>query len=164
MSDGPTHPVRIRLFTPADAAALAVIFHEAVRKVGPRGYTPEQTVAWSPAPVPAEAFLARVSDGREVFVAVNDADSPLGFIELEADGHIDRFYCHPDVVGTGVGSALYDRLERAAQDRGLARLFVEASEVVRDFFVRRGFRLIRRQDFARNGVPIHNYVMDKSLG
>jgi putative acetyltransferase len=58
---------------------------------------------------------------------------------------------------------LYDRLEHAAQHMGLSRLFTEASEVARGFFLHKGFRLIRRQDVERNGVPIHNYVMDKSL-
>lgn len=68
------------------------------------------------------------------------------------------------MVGTGVGSALYAWLERAALDRGLSRLFVEASEVARDFFLRKGFRVVRRQDLVRHGVPIYNYVMDKPLG
>lgn len=159
----PTQPVRIRPFRPSDAASLALIFHRAVREVGIRGYTAAQVEAWSLAPVSAEAFLARVSDGRSVFVAVTGEDAPLGFIELEADGHIDRFYCRPDVVGTGVGSTLYAWLERAALDRGLSRLFVEASEVARDFFLHKGFRLVRRQNFVRNGVPIHNYRMEKAL-
>jgi putative acetyltransferase len=63
----------------------------------------------------------------------------------------------------GVRSALYDRLERAAQDMALSRLFVEASEVAKGFFVHKGFRLVHRQDVVRHGVPIHNDVMDKSL-
>jgi putative acetyltransferase len=88
--DGPPG-VTIRRFVPADAPALALIFHRSVREVGSRAYSPAQVAAWSPAPVPAEAFRARVSDGRSVFVAVTGDDTPLGFIELEADGHIDRF-------------------------------------------------------------------------
>jgi putative acetyltransferase len=159
----PTPRITVRPFAHRDASALALIFHRSVREVGRRGYTQAQVEAWSPAPVPAEVFLSRVTDGRKVFVAVNGDDTPLGFIELEANGHIDRFYCRPDVVGTGVGSALYGCLERAALDMGLSLLLVEASEVARDFFLRRGFRLIRRQDFERNGIAIHNYVMDKSL-
>jgi putative acetyltransferase len=91
LPDDPTPTVTIRPFTPGDAAALALIFHRSVREVGLRGYSQAQVEGWSPAPVAADAFLARVSDGRAVFVAVNGDDTPLGFIELEANGHIDRF-------------------------------------------------------------------------
>lgn len=114
--------------------------------------------------MPADRFLARVSDGRAVFVAVGTGDSPVAFIELERDGHIDFLYCHPDVAGSGVGKALFDRLEEAALADGLSRLYVEASEAARRFFLKEGFTLIRRRDFARYGVQIHNYLMEKQLG
>ncbi|MEZ5826495.1 MAG: GNAT family N-acetyltransferase [Geminicoccaceae bacterium] len=155
--------MRIRDFVADDAAALALIFHESVRRVGSRDYGREQVEAWSPAPVSAETFLARVSDGRLVLVAVDERDRPVGFIELETDGHIDCFYCHPDCVGTGVGSALHARLEQGARKAGLPRLHVEASEAARRFFLRKGYDLIGRRDFVRNNVPIHNYRMEKFL-
>lgn len=155
--------MKIRLFTPADSASLALIFHRAVREVGIRGYTQAQVEAWSPAPVQADKFFARVSDGRSVFVAVGENDDPLAFIELEANGHIDFFYCLPDVVGTGVGSALFQRLESAALELELSKLFVEASETAREFFLEKGFELIKRQDFDHNAVQIHNYLMEKNL-
>ena len=155
--------MKIRLFTPADSASLALIFHRAAREVGIKGYTQEQVEAWSPAPVPADRFLARVSDGRSVFVAAGEDDIPLAFIELEANGHIDFFYCHPDVIGTGIGSALYQRLESAALEMRLSGLFVEASETARDFFLGKGFTLIKRRDFEHNSVWIHNYQMEKWL-
>lgn len=157
------HELRIRLFRPADARALAQIFHEAARATAPQFYRPQQAAAWSPAPVPHEQFLARVSDGRRVFVAVDQRDAPWGFIELAQDGHIDCFYCHPSRAGTGVGSLLYAHLAVEAVAMGLTRLRVEASEAARRFFEHRGFTLIGRQDFMRLGVPIHNYAMVKCL-
>lgn len=55
----------------------------------------------------AAQFLARIADGRFVFVAAGPDDTPLGFVELERDGHIDCFYCHPDRIGQGIGARLY---------------------------------------------------------
>lgn len=155
--------MKIRALDPGDSAALAMIFHRAVHEVGIKYYSQAQVDAWSPSPAPADAFIARAADGRSVFVAVSADDEPLGFIELEKDGHIDRFYCRPDVVGTGIGSALYDRLERTARDLGIARLYVEASEAARGLFVGKGFQIIRRRDFVFNSVQIHNYLMEKAL-
>lgn len=155
--------MKIRSFKPDDSASLASIYHEAVQVVGSNYYTPDQVEVWSPQPVPPERFLARVSDGRSVFVAIEDNDNPIGFIELEFDGHIDCFYCHPDFVGTGVGAVLYDRLESSARSAGMSRLYVEASEVARGFFLRMGFSLIGRRDFELSSVLIHNYSMEKFL-
>ena len=67
------------------------------------------------------------------------------------------------MVGTGIGSALYDALESAANDHGIEFLFVEASEAARRLFERKGFAVEQRNDFTINGVPIHNYRMVKSL-
>lgn len=153
----------IRAFQAADAAALVELFHASVHQVGALDYSPEQVAAWSPRPADPADFTRRVSDGRDVFVAVNEADEPVAFIELEADGHIDCFYCHPDWVGKGVASSLYDHLERVAISRRLDHLYVEASEAARRLFSRKGYSVEHRRDFERNGVPIHNYRMVKSL-
>lgn len=155
--------MRIRAFKTEDAAALAAIFHASVRMIGCKDYTQKQVEAWSPAPVSAEAFTARVSDGRTVLVAVSNEGEPIGFIELENDGHIDCFYCAPAVVGHGVGSGLYIRLEEIARTRGLPQLYVEASEAARRFFLGKGFSTVKRQDFERHGVRLHNYLMKKPL-
>ncbi|UWR79024.1 GNAT family N-acetyltransferase [Phaeobacter inhibens] len=155
--------MNIRPFRPEDAAALAQIFHAAVHGVSARDYSPEQCAAWSPQPAPAEAWQGRADDGRSVFVAVDDTDQPQGFIELERDGHIDCFYCHPKVAGTGVGLALYQQLEIRARDLGLSSLFVEASEAAKRFFVRQGFTDEGRREIERRGVTLHNYRMTKIL-
>jgi putative acetyltransferase len=155
--------MRIRDYKPDDAAILVQVFHQAVHAIGSKDYTRDQVDAWSPAPVPADTFHARVSDGRSVFVAVDDDEKPIAFVELERDGHIDCFYCHPGHAGSGVGKALYERLEREALEAGVSRLYVEASEAARRFFLRAGFVVVRRRDFERNNVQIHNYLMEKTI-
>jgi putative acetyltransferase len=156
--------MQIRAYEPADAARLALLFFASVRIGGLRDYSPAQVAAWAPAvPDPARVD-ARARDGRCVMVAVNAASESVAYGELEANGHIDHLYCHPDVIGTGVASALYDCLERTAREQGLTRLFTEASEAARRLFLRKGFTEIARQDFLRHGVPIHNYRMEKRLG
>jgi putative acetyltransferase len=103
------------------------------------------------------------AEGRIFLVAENDAGEPVGYTDLELDGHIDHLYCRPDVVGSGVGSALYLALEALARERGIPSLFVEASEAARRLFERHGFKIESRNDFEIAGVPIHNYRMSKSI-
>jgi len=153
----------IRPFAAGDAPALARLFHASVHQAASRDYSPEQLAAWSPAPPDPAGFIARAADGRIVLVAVDEAGEALAYGDVTKDGHIDHLYCRPDAIGTGIASALYDRLEREALRRGIARLQVDASETARRLFERKGFTLERRRDFTLNGVAIHNYRMTRTL-
>ena len=153
--------MRIRAFRCSDAKDLAEIFFAAVHGIARRHYSEEQVRAWAPAPPPADRFLERAQDGRLLLVAVSDQDEPLAYGDLEPDGHIDHLFCRPDAAGTGVTSALYDEIEAAALARGMRRLYVEASEPARRFFVKKGFDVVERRDFELSGVPLHNFAMEK---
>ncbi len=154
--------MNVRRFKSSDAAALAAIFHASVREGGLRHYSPDQVAAWSPAPPNADVYRRRADDCA-LFVAVDGEDQPVGYADLRSDGYIDHLYCHPDRIGTGVGSALYAAIEATAVSAGLTALFVDASEGARPLFERRGFNVEERQNFAIKGVAIHNYRMSKRL-
>jgi putative acetyltransferase len=155
----PTMP--IRRYRPEDAALVAELFHLSVRVLGARRYSAEQTAAWSPVQPAPETVDARACDGRVVLVATDADGKIVGFGELEADGHIDRLYVHPDAAGTGTAAELLDALLALAAEQGLARLHVEASELARGLFERRGFRVLHRRDFELRGVPVHNWAMSR---
>ncbi|WP_294124084.1 GNAT family N-acetyltransferase [Sphingomonas sp.] len=155
--------MRIRPFQLGDEARLAALFHAAIHQVAAQYYSQDQVNAWAPQlPDPAR-FLARGTDGRTLFVAVDDADEPLAYGDVETDGHIDHLFCLPDVAGAGVTTKLYNALEGVARKHGISMLFTEASEPAKRFFAKQGFEVIERRDFEVNGVPIHNYRMEKRL-
>ena len=154
--------MHIRPYRPADAPALATLYARSVRHFGPRAYSAEQVDAWAATACP-EKMAARCADGRTVLIA-EGADGPLlGYGDMEADGHLDFLYAAPEGEGRGVGSALLAALEDVARRQGSVRIFVEASEIARPLFERRGYTLVGRNDFDVGGVPIHNYRMEKSL-
>lgn len=155
--------MKIRTFRPTDAPALARLFHASVREAAARDYSADQVAAWSPSPPEAETYV-RQAKGRIFLVAENVLGEPVGYADLELDGHIDHLYCRPDVVGSGVGSALYSALEEAARERGMSVLYVEASEAARRLFERKGFEIEARNDFEIGGIQIHNYRMKKKIG
>lgn len=103
----------IRQFEPSDADALAALFHASVHKAGIRDYSAEQVAAWSPSKPDPDRYLKQ-AEGRTFLVAVDDDNRPIGYGDLEPNGHIDHLYCRPDVVGAGVGSAIYAAIEAAA--------------------------------------------------
>jgi putative acetyltransferase len=155
--------VTIRAYDPTDAADLADVFFRSVRQVALSDYTPAQVRAWAPEPRTAEWAHREASDGRMVLVAANDNDRAVAYIDLEPNGHINRMFCAPEAAGQGIASRLYDAVEAAARERGITRLFTEASELARRLFERKGFVVLERQDLVIRGVPIHNYRMAKTL-
>jgi len=155
--------MKVRRFKDEDASALAALFHAAVHGIAQLHYSEAQVNAWAPGVPDPERFVARGADGRTLLVAADDSDAPLAYGDVEADGHIDHLYCRPEAAGTGVTAALYAELEAAARARGIGRLYTEASEPARRFFLKQGFALVERNDFELGGVPIHNFRMEKRL-
>ena len=154
----------IRRYQPGDAAPMARLYFESARQLGPRRYSPAQVEAWAPAPADPAGVHARATDGRLTLVAVDEQGDVIGYGDLEADGHIDHLYCRPDAAGRGVAGAILDGLIADAASRdALRRLHVEASELARGLFERKGFTVLARRDFEVRGVPIHNYAMELIL-
>jgi putative acetyltransferase len=152
----------LRCYLPSDAILLTDLHARSVRHYGPRAYTAEQVAAWA-STADVERLAARCGDGRHVLVAQDGGGRVLGFGDLEADGHLDFLYVAPEADGLHVGSLLYAALEDHARGLGLSRIFVEASELARPLFERRGFVLLGRNDLSLDGVAIHNYRMEKRL-
>ena len=153
----------IRPYRSGDADSFSPIFQSAVRQIGGRDYDPAQIAAWAARAPAAARWREIMGDGRCCLVAVDAADRPLAFGDMEADGHIDFLYAHPDAAGSCVVAALYAELEATARAQGLTRLYVEASEAARRFFLKQDFCVQQRRDFEIDGVAIHNYAMEKTL-
>jgi putative acetyltransferase len=155
--------VRIRPYRPGDEHALADVFFASVREAGRDDYSEEQVRAWATERPHPSTFVDRAEDGRLLLVAADANDRVVAYADLESDGHIDHMYCLPPWIGRGVGSALYEAIEREARSRGIQRLFVEASEAARRLFERKGFRVVRRNERELHGVGLHNFDMEKDL-
>lgn len=151
----------LRSYQPEDAPALLALFRDTIRRVNCRDYSPEQIAAWSSEDIDPAAWAARFV-GRYVAVA-EEADQPVGFAELEPDGHIDRLYVSADRQGQGIGRKLLAALVDEARRRGLARLLVEASLTARPFFEAQGFSLVAPQTVTCRGAALINFRMERVL-
>lgn len=153
--------ITIRPFVAADAESIARLFHETVREINSRDYSPSQIQAWAPDDLNFRDWANR-DQGRWVYVA-DDRGAIAGFCELEPNGHIDCFYCHKNYQGRGVGRQLYQTLEAQAINRSIHRLFVEASITAKPFFQKMGFQLLREQTVTVRGQRFVNYAMAKAI-
>lgn len=149
--------ILIRDDRPADADEIADLFHGAVHSLVGVGYSADQLEAWAPSPPDYAHWRARLAE-KKPYVAKRNGVI-LGFIELEADGHIDCFYVHRAHQRQGVGRRLYAHLLEQADVRGIGALYVEASDVARPFFEREGFVFERTNRIERGGQILTNHSM-----
>lgn len=153
----------IRPFRDGDAETLSEVCLAAIRTIGPHGYAPEQIGAWAARHGDADGYRQRIAMGHAIFVAAGPDDMPVSYALLEHDGHLDRLYCHPDHSRRGLAERLLAEAEFHARAHGIVRLYTEASELARASFEKAGYAVTHRRDFAIDGVPIHNYAMEKTL-
>jgi len=153
--------VTLRPYRPDDAPALLDLFRDTIRRVNSRDYSPAQVAAWASDDIDAAHWFGRFC-GRFVPVA-EEAGRPVGFAELEANGHMDRVYVSADHQRRGIGQQLLAAVLVEAQRLGLARLFTEASITARPFFESEGFVMLAPQVVMCRGAEFVNYRMERVL-
>ena len=152
----------IRQYKTGDHVALAIVFKRSVLELGSEDYSPEQAATWAEGGSDPERWKRTCNDGRVTFVSELEGVIS-GFINLESDGHIDHFFILPEARGQGVARALFDALIAHAHEASMTRLYVEASEAARRFFLRQNFECLKRCELEIRGVAFHNYAMEKRL-
>ncbi|UAB77090.1 GNAT family N-acetyltransferase [Erythrobacter sp. SCSIO 43205] len=153
----------LRPFEAGDAPALSRLTLEAIVTTGAKAYSQEQVNVWAEGHLDPQRFLARAKAGDLIYVMADATNAPAAYALLEPDGHLDMLYCAPEHAGRGLAGRLLFHAEMAASERGIQRLYTEASELARSVFERAGYQLIARRDFGIRGVAIHNYSMEKML-
>lgn len=153
--------ILVRHYRPAEVMALMDLFRAAVRIGARRDYSQEQVEAWAPDEMDPVRWRAR-REGRMTWVA-EAGDQLAGFTDLEADGHVDMLYVHPDHHRKGVATALLAAAEGEARARGLTRLYTEGSLTARPAFEANGYRVVAAQTVLFNGQSFRNFRMEKRL-
>ncbi|PZV15319.1 MAG: hypothetical protein DCF20_11105 [Pseudanabaena sp.] len=153
--------MQIRLFQKQDSDQIAQLFHNTIREVNIRDYSPTQVQAWAPDDLYFTDWIKHCIS-KFTYVA-EEEDKIIGFAQLESNGHIDCFYCHKDYQRCGVGTRLYRAIEAKALELKIEHLFVEVSITARAFFKSRGFTVVKEQQVTCCGEKLTNFVMEKSL-
>jgi len=156
------HPkTGLRPYLSADGPLLAEIFRASIEELTTEDYSEAQQEAWASAADDDEAFAARL--GKQLTLVGTLNGSPVGFISLEGSQRIDMLYVHPAAAGQGIGTMLYDAVEKLAAARGAPKLLVEASDSASGFFQHRGFVAQQRNTVLRGDEWLANTTMEKKL-
>ncbi|MGO4572735.1 GNAT family N-acetyltransferase [Microvirga sp. 2TAF3] len=148
----------LRPFLPADVPMLAEIFQASVEELTGEDYSEGQQEAWA-AMAEDESFARLLAQGLTLIATIEG--SPVGFIALKDNEQIELLYVHPAVAGQGIGSMLYDAVEKLAMARGAKRLSADASDNARPFFEKHGFQPQRRNTVTLGDEWLGNTTMEK---
>lgn len=154
-------PIVVRPYGSGDAGPTLETFVRAIRETASGDYTPAQIAVWLGADRDEGSWDAQ---RRAVATRVAEVHGRVaGFTDLDADGHVDMLFVHPDHGGRGVASALLRDVAAAATEAGLAELTVEASLTARPVFERHGFGVVAEQSVPRGGERLTNFRMRREL-
>ncbi|MDR9402843.1 MAG: GNAT family N-acetyltransferase [Halothece sp. Uz-M2-17] len=152
---------KIRRFQNSDAQQIAQLFHDTVRNINSRDYSPLQVKAWAPDQIYFRNWATICS---QYYTYVADCNGTIiGFAELEDNGNIHCFYCHHYYQGCGIGRQLYQTIESQAIQLQITHLVTAASITAQPFFVKMGFSVVEQQRVNRRGETFTNYLMEKYL-
>ena len=93
---------------------------------------------------------------RHTLVAIKD-NIIVGFGDIDNTGYLDHLYVHYDYQGQGIASKICDQLENYSNND----ILVHASISAKDFFIKRGYKIIKEQQVKRNNIFLTNFVMIK---
>ncbi|WP_416139660.1 GNAT family N-acetyltransferase [Halomonas sp. HK25] len=146
-----------------DAADQAEVFHHAVMQGAMSHYSVAEREAWASAlPRDASAWAAR----HALFTTlVADCDGRcVGFLEMDIPrGRIETLYVWPSLSRRGMGSTLLIHAERLLMEQGHDWAHIEASLVLAERLVRRGWQEVGEEWVERGGERLCRKRLAKRL-
>lgn len=149
----------MRLATAADVPALAALYAEAARMLGPQVYTPAQVAAWESFGADTPAFRAYI---LEATTWVAGGDPPEGFCGIAAhgsEGEVHSLYVRAALTRRGLGTRLLAHALAQARAGGVTAFHAWATPFSRPVFERAGFVLERIVREPYQGVDFDRYRM-----
>jgi putative acetyltransferase len=153
--------MKIRTYKIEDTEEIINLFYDTIHEVNIRDYTKAQVDAWAPKNMDIEVWVGRLKS-KFTYVA-EESNKIIGFGELEANGHIDCFYCHKDFQRKGIGTSILEQIESKARSLRIKKLFTEASITAKPFFESKNFIVVRKQEVEFRGQKFINFVMEKVI-
>lgn len=147
----------VRKYIPSDCEYLAELFYETVHSINARDYTKEQLNVWATGKVNLLEWNKSLSEHFTIVVLENDMI--VGFGDIDKTGYLDRLYVHKDYQNQGIGTIICDNLEQAME---VDKIITHASITAKNFFIYRGYKVIKKQEVIRNGIFLTNYIMEKN--
>jgi len=150
----------LREYNDSDLPAVVAVYREAVLKIAPGLYTPEQVAAWSAFAETDRDLRPMLAQGYRLVIE-NAAGGIDAFASLDPADYI--LFLYSRVSRRGHASRLLEALESEARRRGIVRVHTAASLISHPLFLRHGYAIDHPETVERNGISFDRYRMSKRL-
>lgn len=146
-----------------DGADQAEVFHHAVMQGAAAHYSVKQREAWATSlPREASVWVARQAL-YTTLVAACDGRC-VGFLELNVpDAYIETLYVWPSLARRGIGTTLLVHAKRLLLEHGCERVTIDASLMLADSLLRRGWQDRGEEWVERGGECLQRRRLEKRL-
>ncbi len=151
----------LREYEDADLPGVIEVYSDAVRKITPGLYTPEQVEAWAAFAETGDQLAPLLAQGYRLVI-----ESEAGidaFAVLDPADYVSLLYCRARASRLGHAGRLLEALENEARRRGVTRVRTAASLVSHPLFLRHGYTVDSPETVERNGVTFDRHRMSKRL-
>lgn len=146
-----------------DAADQAEVFYHAVMQGAATHYTLSERKAWAQA-LPREGSAWGVRQALYTTLVATCDGRCVGFLELDlVAGRVETLYVWPSLAGRGIGTTLLVHAERLLIEEGKGQIEIEASLVLYERLLRRGWENHGEQWVERSGERLLRYKLAKRL-
>lgn len=146
-----------------DGADQAEVFHHAVMQGAAAHYSVEEREAWA-ASMPREGSVWAARQALYTTLLATCDGRCVGFLELDIPkGHVHTLYVWPSLARRGIGSTLLVHAERMLLEHGYSRVTINASRMLAESLLRRGWRDIGPEWVTRDDVRLERRCLEKPL-
>jgi GNAT superfamily N-acetyltransferase len=149
----PESTLRIRLASPDDAPAIAIMMRRVVR----RWILPDQSRKAGAAfmlRITTKSLRQKIIEGQRVHLAYLD-DVLVGISGMRDDSHLVHFFVSTRYQGRGIAGCLWRRTMRDAIRRAGTRCFtLNATRVAVPVYLHLGFRALGPEQVAHHGLRV----------
>ncbi|MWJ28731.1 GNAT family N-acetyltransferase [Halomonas sp. ZH2S] len=146
-----------------DAADQAEVFYHAVMQGATAQYDLTQRQAWASA-LPREASAWAVRQALYTTLVASCDGRCVAFLELDIPtGRVVTLYVWPTLAGRGIGTTLLIHAERLLLEHGIQHIQIDASLMLCERLLRRGWRDLGEEWVERGGERLRRHHLKKPI-
>lgn len=151
----------LRLYRETDCMELIQLFYDTIQTINKKDYSNEQIDAWASNALNYSMFSKKFSENPTVIIEYSG--EIIGFGVVTKQGLFDCLFVHKDWQRRGVGATIANNIETYTKSNNIDTITVYSSKTARPFFEKRGYKLIKEENFVIKNQSLTSYLMQKNL-
>tara|TARA_B100001989_G_scaffold145997_1_gene103996 strand:+ start:141 stop:623 length:483 start_codon:yes stop_codon:yes gene_type:complete len=153
--------MNLRQITIKDQVELKKVYFDSIQSLDEKIYSKDQKRAWSSQAWNNPNFEKSITKGKGWLLS--EKGIIIAFATRYPNNRIALFYCKGKYQRRGCGSKLLHKLEDEAYKEGIDFLSTEASLISYELFLKKEWKIVRKEKVTISNIFFERYKMIKNL-